>query len=481
MFGNFNLNAGLSQLQDLGGRFQKIKEDLEQNIESSLRTNIGPSASGDEAGGVNAPADGVAAFGEWEGYSLPSPSTAKVPSAKQHEQDSYGASTFPTPSPVLDPEAAYEDSTQDLQQTPEGSVTNLQAVAEDTTTQPAADALQPDQQVFIAHDSTHEYRSASSQQEAQANTDQADVAAEQLLQAEAGTNQAGDSQASEQAQDAVSEAVDTSKHQPDSNGTTLAHAADETEQQHYPASEANDHAESSPAQSELDDAAQQVAEPTQQHEDQQEQLPVSSLYVANQVDQSSQRSLPDSAKSAADSRQRPASPSGQHEAASHNGTEAQHVNGITHEMQQEELEQQIGSQQSSQDSHEQQAAIPDLVQEKSEVEDMGKEAVWDMVQQLQAGLQAREKQLERQGEQLANMQEVQQQLQAKNEELVIKAAKVSEEDMAAVQAECERRLGAAERKVYALVKERDALRRGSDKLSSAHDLLKEKDSIIAQV
>ena len=63
MFGNFNLNAGLSQLQDLGGRFQKIKEDLEQNIESSLRTNIAPSASGDEAGGVNAPADGVVAFG----------------------------------------------------------------------------------------------------------------------------------------------------------------------------------------------------------------------------------------------------------------------------------------------------------------------------------------------------------------------------------------------------------------------------------
>ena len=72
-------------------------------------------------------------------------------------------------------------------------------------------------------------------------------------------------------------------------------------------------------------------------------------------------------------------------------------------------------------------------------------------------------------------------VQAKNEELVTKAAKVSEEDMAAVQEECERRLGAAERKVYALVKERDALRRGSDKLSSAHDLLKEKDSIIAQV
>lgn len=63
MFGNFNLNAGLSQLQDLGGRFQKIREDLEQNIESSLRTNIAPSASGDEADGSGAAVDGTVAFG----------------------------------------------------------------------------------------------------------------------------------------------------------------------------------------------------------------------------------------------------------------------------------------------------------------------------------------------------------------------------------------------------------------------------------
>jgi len=35
--------------------------------------------------------------------------------------------------------------------------------------------------------------------------------------------------------------------------------------------------------------------------------------------------------------------------------------------------------------------------------------------------------------------------------------------------------------VYALSKERDALRRGSDKLTSATDLLKEKDDIIKQV
>ena len=35
--------------------------------------------------------------------------------------------------------------------------------------------------------------------------------------------------------------------------------------------------------------------------------------------------------------------------------------------------------------------------------------------------------------------------------------------------------------VYALTKERDALRRGSDKLNSINELLKEKDNIIAQV
>ena len=66
MFGNFNLNAGLSQLQDLGGRFQKIKEDLEQNIESSLRTNTAPAASGtanDDSSAATTSADGSTAFG----------------------------------------------------------------------------------------------------------------------------------------------------------------------------------------------------------------------------------------------------------------------------------------------------------------------------------------------------------------------------------------------------------------------------------
>ena len=42
---------------------------------------------------------------------------------------------------------------------------------------------------------------------------------------------------------------------------------------------------------------------------------------------------------------------------------------------------------------------------------MGEDALWAVVQRLQTGLQAREKQLERQGQQLSDMHQVQQQLQ----------------------------------------------------------------------
>lgn len=47
--------------------------------------------------------------------------------------------------------------------------------------------------------------------------------------------------------------------------------------------------------------------------------------------------------------------------------------------------------------------------------------------------------------------------------------------------EYEARLAASERKVYALTKERDALKRGTDKLSGMDDLVREKDAIIKQV
>lgn len=71
--------------------------------------------------------------------------------------------------------------------------------------------------------------------------------------------------------------------------------------------------------------------------------------------------------------------------------------------------------------------------------------------------------------------------QEKNEELVLRGARVSEVDLEAMRCEFEQRLAASERKVYALTKERDALRRGSEKLSTANDLVKEKDQIISQV
>lgn len=71
--------------------------------------------------------------------------------------------------------------------------------------------------------------------------------------------------------------------------------------------------------------------------------------------------------------------------------------------------------------------------------------------------------------------------QEKNEQLVLRAAGVSEADIESIQQDCDLRVQAAERKVYALTKERDALRKGSEKLSSASELLKEKDEIIQQV
>ena len=70
--------------------------------------------------------------------------------------------------------------------------------------------------------------------------------------------------------------------------------------------------------------------------------------------------------------------------------------------------------------------------------------------------------------------------QRKNEELAQRASAVSEADLETARREFETRLAAAERKVYALSKERDALRRGNEKLGAVQDLLKEKDDMITQ-
>lgn len=103
------------------------------------------------------------------------------------------------------------------------------------------------------------------------------------------------------------------------------------------------------------------------------------------------------------------------------------------------------------------------------------------VSTLQAALQAREKQLERQAGQLSDLEKVVEALSAKNQELVLNSTRISEGELEAMRAEFEQRLGVAERKVYALSKERDALKKGSEKLSDVNLLVKEKDDIIKQV
>ncbi|KAG1674585.1 hypothetical protein FOA52_001834 [Chlamydomonas sp. UWO 241] len=72
-------------------------------------------------------------------------------------------------------------------------------------------------------------------------------------------------------------------------------------------------------------------------------------------------------------------------------------------------------------------------------------------------------------------------LTERNEELALRSSKISEQDFEEVRSEFETRLGAAERKVYALTKERDALRKGSEKLADYSATIKERDGVIKQV
>ncbi len=65
--------------------------------------------------------------------------------------------------------------------------------------------------------------------------------------------------------------------------------------------------------------------------------------------------------------------------------------------------------------------------------------------------------------------------------MALRSSKVSEQDLEEMRAEYEQRLGAAERKVYAISKERDALKKGSEKINEYSGLIKEKDAIIKQV
>ncbi|KAK9831027.1 hypothetical protein WJX74_000545 [Apatococcus lobatus] len=130
-------------------------------------------------------------------------------------------------------------------------------------------------------------------------------------------------------------------------------------------------------------------------------------------------------------------------------------------------------------------AVPEVPEQASlpavDLTSLSQEQLQSMVQSLQEALDLQQKEVARAVREAGSMQQVMQALQRKNEELARSKAKVSEEDLETMRAEFEHRLAESTRKVYAITKERDALRRGSDKLSSVNELIKEKDSIIQQV
>ncbi|CAD7697761.1 unnamed protein product [Ostreobium quekettii] len=90
------------------------------------------------------------------------------------------------------------------------------------------------------------------------------------------------------------------------------------------------------------------------------------------------------------------------------------------------------------------------------------------------------KQLEEQARQMAALRKAQTHLEAKNRELA-KCARELEAESEELHREYGERLAAAERKVYALTKERDVLKQRSDKLTIAKEMLKEKDDTLQQV
>ncbi|KAG6543726.1 hypothetical protein Mapa_014910 [Marchantia paleacea] len=120
-------------------------------------------------------------------------------------------------------------------------------------------------------------------------------------------------------------------------------------------------------------------------------------------------------------------------------------------------------------------AIGNMVSEKSNVEENKLKAELKM---MEAALQGAAKQAQMKADEISR-------LMGENEKL--KAAldahknKSNDLELDALREEYQQRIGAAERKVYALTKERDMLRREQSRKNDSSILLKEKDEIIKQV
>ncbi|RCV16576.1 hypothetical protein SEVIR_3G151800v4 [Setaria viridis] len=97
---------------------------------------------------------------------------------------------------------------------------------------------------------------------------------------------------------------------------------------------------------------------------------------------------------------------------------------------------------------------------------------------MEAALQGAARQSQSKADEIARLMNENEQLKATIDDL---KSKSSEAEMDALKDEYHQRVATLERKVYALTKERDTLRREQNKKSDAAALLKEKDEIITQV
>ncbi|XP_020266591.1 golgin candidate 5 [Asparagus officinalis] len=97
---------------------------------------------------------------------------------------------------------------------------------------------------------------------------------------------------------------------------------------------------------------------------------------------------------------------------------------------------------------------------------------------MEAALQGAARQSQSKADEIARLMNENEQLKSTIEDLKRKS---SEAEIDALREEYHQRVGALERKVYALTRERDTLRREQSKKSDATALLKEKDEIISQV
>ncbi|XP_042498052.1 golgin candidate 5-like [Macadamia integrifolia] len=97
---------------------------------------------------------------------------------------------------------------------------------------------------------------------------------------------------------------------------------------------------------------------------------------------------------------------------------------------------------------------------------------------MEAALQGAARQAQAKADEIAKLMTENEQLKAVIEDL---KGKSNESETESLRAEYHQRVAALERKVYALTKERDTLRREQNKRSDAAALLKEKDEIITQV